>query len=217
MPEAGQAQFRLLAWLSPTFPVGSFSYSHGLEDAASRGLLRDARDLAAWIETLLHSGSAWNDAVLFAEAWRRVSADEIAGEVAGLAEALVGSAERHLETTAQGHAFATAMTAFDGTSGEAVPYCAAIAAAAARAGIALEPALLAYLQAFVSNLLQAGIRLSILGQTGAVRTLAQLEPAIAAAASRAARSGLDDLGSAAFMSEIAAMKHETQYSRLFRS
>jgi urease accessory protein len=92
-----------------------------------------------------------------------------------------------------------------------------VGGAAARHGIALEPALIAYLHALVSNLVQAAVRLAPLGQSDGVSALAALEEAVLATVALAAASTLDDLGSAAFMSEIMAIRHETQYSRVFRS
>src|SRR5690349_613344 len=84
MTEHGEAALlRLMTWLSPAFPVGSFSYSHGLERAVHDGLVAGAGELQDWLEQLLEAGSAWNDAVLFAESWRR-AADE--GDLMGLAE-----------------------------------------------------------------------------------------------------------------------------------
>lgn len=214
------ALLRLMAWLSPAFPVGSFSYSHGLERAAHDGLLRDAAGLEDWLGQLLAFGSARSDAILFAEAWRRARAGADLVELADLGEALAGAEERHRETVLQGAAFARALAA-SGWHRVDLPancsYCIAVGAAAGVAGVALDQALAAYLQAFVSNLLQAGIRFGLTGQDGAVAALARLEPAVLETAGAAARSTLDDLGSAAILSEIAAMRHETQYSRLFRS
>jgi urease accessory protein len=210
------ALLRLMAWLSPTFPVGSFTYSHGLERAVQDGLV-DGRDaLRAWIAALIVHGSAWNDAVLFAESWRRGAAGEDAREAADLAEAMAGSRERHMESTLQGEAFMTAAGAW-GTGASALPYCVAVGATAGRHGVPLQAALGAWLQAFASNQLQAAIRLSVIGQTDAVGLLAALEPLVLETAARAARSTPDDLGSCTVAAEIAAMKHETQYSRLFRS
>lgn len=223
MPEVRSgpaALLRLMAWLSPAFPVGSFSYSHGLERAAHDGLLRDAADLEDWLGQLLAFGSARNDAILFAEAWRRARAGADFADLADLGEALAGSEERHRETTLQGAGFARALAASGDLTSDLpanCPYCVAVGAAAGAAGVALDQALAAFLQAVVSNLLQAGIRLGLSGQEGAVAALARLEPAVLAAANEAARSTPDDLGSAAILSEIAAMRHETQYSRLFRS
>lgn len=223
MPEGRSgpaALLRLMAWLSPAFPVGSFSYSHGLERAAHDGLLRDAASLEDWLAQLLAFGSARNDAILFAEAWRRARAGADFSDLADLGEALAASEERHRETVLQGAGFARALAAAGDPTRDLpanCPYCVAVGAAAGAAGVPLDQALAAFLQAFVSNLLQAGIRLGLTGQDGAVAALAQLEPAILAAAGEAAGFTLDDLGSAAILSDIAAMRHETQYSRLFRS
>ncbi|MEO3997371.1 urease accessory protein UreF [Mesorhizobium sp. CAU 1732] len=223
MPEASAqtALLRLLAWLSPAFPVGSFSYSHGLEQAVDAGTVADRDALRSWIASLLEHGSAWNDAVLFAEAWRTASAGEPIGDIAELAQALAGSAERHLETTAQGSAFTVAAGNWHQAQPFNLPancpYCVAVAAVSAANGVPLEQALAAYLQAFVSNQLQAAIRLSLIGQADAAALLAGLEADILSVARRAARSSLDDLGSATIAAEIASMNHETQYSRLFRS
>lgn len=81
----------------------------------------------------------------------------------------------------------------------------------------MEAALAAFLQAFVSNLAQAAIRLGVTGQNGVVAIIASLENVVVETAARAAGSTLDDLGSATVLSEIASMRHETHYSRLFRT
>ncbi|TPI64332.1 urease accessory protein UreF [Mesorhizobium sp. B3-1-3] len=215
------ALLRLMAWLSPSFPVGGFSYSHGLERAVHDGLIADRNDLAGWLETLVELGSGWNDAVLFAESWRRARDGGDLGEVVALAEALAGSQERHMETMLQGTAFLQAASAWSSRALQRLPadcpYCVAVGAAAGSSGISLSDALSAFLQAFFSNLVQAAIRLGVVGQVDAVALLAGFEPLALATASRAAASTLDNLGGAAFMSDIMAMNHETQYSRLFRS
>lgn len=215
------ALLRLMAWLSPAFPVGGFAYSHGLERAVHDGLIADRKDLAGWLETLVELGSGWNDAVLFAESWRRAREGGDLNEVAALAEALAGSRERHLETMLQGAAFLKAASAWPSQALQRLPadcpYCVAVGALAGSGGIGLSEALSAFLQAFFSNLVQAAIRLGVVGQTDAVALLAGFESLALATASRAAGFSLDDLGGAAFISDIVAMQHETQYSRLFRS
>ncbi|MFA6155232.1 urease accessory protein UreF [Mesorhizobium sp.] len=215
------ALLRLMAWLSPAFPVGGFSYSHGLERAVHDGLIDDAGSLAGWLETLVEMGSGWNDAVLFAESWRRARSAGDLDEASSLAEALAGSRERHGETMLQGAAFLQAASAWPSPVLERLPaecaYCVAVGAIAGGNGIALQDALSAFLQAFFSNLAQASIRLGVVGQREAARLLAGFEPLALSTAARAARSTLDDLGGCAFVSDVMAMKHETQYSRLFRS
>jgi urease accessory protein len=211
---------RLMTWLSPAFPVGAFAYSHGIERAIEEGNVGDRESLVGWLLELLERGSAWNDAVLLAESWRLAQTGD-AREAAELAEALAGSRERHMETVLQGEAFLKAHAAWSEGKTRPIscgaPYPVAVGTVAASSGIALEPTLTAYLHAIVSNLVQATVRLVPLGQSDGVAALAALEETVLATASRAAVSTLDDLGSSTFMSEIMAMRHETQYSRVFRS
>lgn len=212
---------RLLTWLSPTFPVGGFNYSHGLEQAVASELVTDAAGLLDWIRLLLAEGSVWNDAVLLAETWRVAASAGDLTPVSELAEALVGSAERHLETMNQGCAFLKASSAWplpvhqslDG--GAAWPV--AVGAVSGASGVPLEETLAAFLHAFAANQVQAALRLMSLGQAAGVAVMAAIEPDIALVAARAARSTLDDLGSAALNAEIAAMNHETLTSRIFRT
>lgn len=224
----GAGLYRLMTWLTASFPVGAFSYSHGLEWSIDQGRIRDAAALRIWIEALLTCGSGRNDAILCAEAWRAASERDWAalGALADLALALAPSAERHLETRQQGRAFAAtiaaswpcaAMTELIGVTGNEIAYPIAVGAAAAGHGIDLDQTLEAYLHAFASNLVSVGLRLIPLGQTDGQRVIAALEPAVAAAARAAALSTQDDLGAAVHLADIASMNHETQYSRLFRS
>jgi urease accessory protein len=105
----------------------------------------------------------------------------------------------------------------EGLTGEGVCLPAVFGAAAAQAGIAHEDALLGYLQAFAANLMSAGLRLGIIGQTDGQRILMALEPVVIAAAEAALSRDPADLGGATFAADLASMAHETQYSRLFRS
>jgi urease accessory protein len=217
-----------MAWLSPAYPVGAFSYSSGIEWAVEAGDIADAETLRGWLAVMLAEGAGFCDAVLFAQTHRAVVAsdDNQLRAVAELAAAFAPSRERHLETTAQGNAFVEATRAawpcaaldrlkaiWDGP----VAYPVAVAAAAGGHGITLAAALAAFLQAVAANWVSAGVRLIPLGQTDGQRVLAALEPAIAATAQRALTAQLDDLGSSAFRADLASVRHETQYTRLFRS
>ena len=209
---------RLLTWLSPAFPVGAFGYSHGLEAAIREGAVTDAAALWAWIAGLLEHGSGWTDAVLF-KAAHGVAGDKAAlAEIVELAEALAPSLERRRESLGQGAAFLIAARAWgpqplDG----AVAYSVAVGAVCGAAQVALEVALAAWLHAFAANLVSVAVRAIPLGQTNGVAVIAELEPVILATAARAAQSSLDDLGSAAILSDITAMRHETLGLRLFIS
>ncbi|MDJ1158976.1 urease accessory UreF family protein [Chelatococcus sp. SYSU_G07232] len=222
------AHLPLFVWLSPAFPVGAFAYSHGLEWAAEAGDVRDAASLEAWLADLLAHGAPVNDAILLAEAHRAAAAGDAPAlaRVAELALALAASRERHLETTTQGNAFlltarkAWPCAAFDGLAqalaGD-VAYPVAVGVAAAGHCVALEATLEAFLLAFVANLVSAAVRLGVVGQTDGQRVTAALVPAVGAAAAAGCAATLDDLGGAAFRSDMAALRHETQYTRLFRS
>jgi urease accessory protein len=217
-----------MAWLSPSFPVGAFSYSSGLEWAVEAGDIKDAATLQRWLAVIIGEGGSSCDAAIFANAHRAATAndDALLRATAEFAVALAPSRERHLETTSQGRAFVDTVRAawpcaalerlaavWDG----ALAYPVAVATAAAGHAVPLAPALHAYVHAAAANLISAGVRLIPLGQTDGQRVLAALEDAITGAAARAMGTALDDIGGAAFRADLAAMRHEAQYTRLFRS
>ncbi len=213
----------LFAWLSPSFPVGGFAFSHGLEWAVEAGDIRDAAELRGWLDGLLRFGSLRADAVLLAAGHR--DPDGV-GAMNELALALAPSAERRLETAAQGTAFLAAVTAAWPAPHPALAWLAqldeaaypvAVGVAAAAHALPLRATLELFALAAVSNLVSAAVRLGPIGQTDAQATIAALIPAIADLAAWAQTATPADLGTCAWRSDIAAMRHETQYSRLFRS
>lgn len=209
---------RLLTWLSPAFPVGSFGYSHGLETAMREGVVADADALTAWISGLVEHGGAWSDAVLFKAAWEAAEHPPALADLVELAAAMPPSLERRRETLGQGEAFLIAARAWGPAPlTGAVAYPVAVGAVCGRAAIPLQPALTAWLHAFSANLVSVAVRAIPIGQTDGVTAIAELEPVILATAARAARSTLDDLGQSAILSDIAAMRHETLGVRLFIS
>jgi urease accessory protein len=216
-----QALLRLMAWLSPAFPVGSFAYSGGLERAVHDGLVSDAAGLGNWISALVRHGAAWNDAVLMAEAY--VASDDHArlSDVAELAEALAGSRERHQETMLLGEAFLSAAAAWPhpvfSLLSPKTAYPVAVGAVAGAHRIGCEKALAAFLHALVSQAVSSGIRLGVTGQKDGVAIIAGLEADITDIAGRSSRSSLDDLGSATIQADIESIRHELQATRLFRS
>ena len=223
------ALYRLMTWLSPAYPLGAFSYSHGLEYAVEAGLVGDRQSLEAWVATAVNAGAGRSDAALLAAAWRAASSDDRAGldEVVALAAAWRGTAETALESRAQGAAFlATTRTAWPHVLLDAialrhrgnVALPVAVAVAAAAQGVPLAAALTAYLHAFASNLVSAGVRLIPLGQSDGQLAIAALEGVVAAAVDDAAlETALDEVGTAAPLLDWCSMRHETQYTRLFRS
>jgi len=222
------ALFRLMAWLSPAYPVGAFSYSSGIEWAVEAGDIKDAATLRQWLAGMIGAGGGFCDAVIFVHAHRAVAANDDAAlrAAAELAAALVTSKERLLETTTQGRAFLEATRAswpcpalvrLDAVWPGAVALPVAVAVTCAGHDIACEPALHAFLHAVAANWISAGVRLVPLGQTDGQRVLAALEGDIGACALRALATPLDEIGSCAVRADIAGMRHETQYTRLFRS
>ncbi|HEX3861499.1 MAG TPA: urease accessory UreF family protein [Stellaceae bacterium] len=237
--------YRLLAWLSPGFPTGAFSYSHGLEAAVESGAVHDRMTLQAWITAIVTQGSGRTDADILRDAFRAAARGDAAAvaDANARAAAFRPSGELALETSQQGGAFlATYRAAWDAPHPYLLPACGeterpvaqrwegegplpstgvchavAFGAAAAGAGVALGDALLGYLQAFAANLMSAGLRLGVVGQTNGQRILAALEPAIIAAAQAASTRHPADFGSATFAADLASTAHETQYTRLFRS
>ena len=222
------ALFRLMAWLSPAYPVGAFSYSSGIEWAVEAGDIKDAATLRQWLAGMIGAGGGFCDAVIFVHAHRAVAANDDAAlrAAAELAAALVTSKERLLETTAQGRAFLEATRAswpcpalaqLDTVWRGAVALPVAVAVTCAGHDIACEPALHAFLHAVAANWISAGVRLVPLGQTDGQRVLAALEGDFGACAVRALATPLNEIGSCAVRADIAGMRHETQYTRLFRS
>jgi urease accessory protein len=263
------ALYKLLAWSSPGYPTGAFSYSHGLEWAVETGEVKNLQGLLDYVTAVLSRGGGWIDAVLFVHAWRAACAESTAspagtatptesevppiasaklragstppadlaapGKLANLdtltqlAAAFRGSSETALESRQQGGAFLDvtrkawphptleAFAVRQAQAGTPVAHCIAVAIACAAHEIALAPALHSYIHAVAANLVSAGARLIPLGQTQAQTAIAQLAPVITDIAERAQTTSLDDLGTAAPAIELCSLRHETQYTRLFRS
>jgi urease accessory protein len=222
------ALYRLMTWLSPAFPVGAFSYSSGIEWAVEASDIGAAASLNDWLASMLAYGPGFCDGLFLTHAHRAAASRDDAGlrDVAELAAAFVPSRERQLETSAQGRAFvdiARAAWNCDGLDrmieqcGGTIVYPIAVGVVSAAHEIPLASTMHAFLHALASNWISAGARLIPLGQTDSQRVLALLEPVVAATAKRALQASLDDLGSATFRADLASMRHETQYTRLFRS
>ncbi len=211
------ATLRLLAWLSPAFPTGAFAYSHGVEWAVETGDIKDGATLRLWVEDVLRHGSGRTDAILLRHAHRAAKTPADLADIAELARAAQPARERLAETVAQGNAFRLAATPWRPELPEDLPYPVALGALAGAHGIDETRVCAGYLQAFAANLISAAVRLVPLGQSTGLAVLAALEPAITAIADATRTATLDDIGGACFRSDLAAMHHETQYTRLFRS
>lgn len=221
--------YRLLAWLSPAYPIGAFSYSHGIEMAVEQGFIRDRASLIEWIGSVLRDGTGKVDGALFAVAWR--AADEqdwpTFDAIAERAAAWRGTSEMALESRQQGGSFLSitrtawphpALDAVHERLGGELPLPVAVALAAAAHGVPLQSALVGYLHAFTANLISAAVRTVPLGQTDGQLALTALEAYVnRAARAAAAVSSLDEVGTATPLLDWCSLSHETQYTRLFRS
>lgn len=203
----------LHAWFSPGYPIGGFSYSHGLEWAVESGTVHTPESLQDWLADLIEYGAGHNDAILLAEAWR--ATDPYAA--AEVAEALSPSKERHLETMAQGTAFSRTTSAVWGIDLPLLPYPVAIGRAARLLDIDIAPVLTLFVQSFAANIVSAGVRLIPIGQTDGQRITCALMPLSADTARIARTASIDHLGSVTALADTASMLHETQYTRLYRS
>jgi len=222
----------LLAWFSPAMPTGAFSYSHGLEWAVEAGLVRDPPSLHGYVQAVLRQGSGRSDAIFLGVAYRAIAGDfeeRSLEEVIALGAAMHGTRELALESAAQGRALLTTLRQawpapqLDELEGlcrrlgvEPRHACVAGVAAAAH-DVPLRGAIIAFLHSLAANLISAGIRLIPLGQTDGQRLMATLAPALSEVADQALSGSLDDLGAATPVVDWCSMRHETQYTRLFRS
>ena len=222
---------KLLTWLSPNFPVGAYIYSHGIEFAVEEGLIRDAYTLQNWIEGVLTYGAGCKDGILFSEIWKAASEknDVRLLELSEMAQAFQPTAEMEIESHAQGNAFIDAICAawpsnqlnrissYLKQDNKNIPYSVAVALVSAIHGIALVDALTAYLNAFSSNLVSAGVRLIPIGQTMGLKVLAGLADTILTVKEISLTSSPKNMGSATLVVDWTSARHETQYTRLFRS
>ncbi|GAB6841006.1 urease accessory protein [Methylorubrum rhodinum] len=217
---------RLMAWLSPAYPVGGFAYSHGLEWAVEAGIVADEAGLSEWLGDVLERGSGRNDLILAAHAHAAAGEGAVLEAVNDLALAMAPSRELHLETSQQGRSFLDAtLAAWPCPALDAVAQAlpgpvalpVAVGAAASAHGMARGPVLAAYGLAFVQAIVSAALRVAPIGQAAGTRVVAALAPRVVALAEAVEPLGLDALGSATLMVDLGSFRHETQYSRIFRS
>lgn len=217
----------LLAWTSPSLPIGGYTYSHGLETAVEHGTVRRWPDLVDYVDAVIARGGGWVDAVLIAHGMRAAHDPAAFDVLAELAAAFRCSSETALESRQQGGAFLTLLRkawphamldAFAELAGDRPHAHAAIFALACAAhGIGEVAAIHGFLHATAANLVSAGVRLVPLGQTDGQLAMAALSERIAGIVARAQACPLVDLGTATPLLELASFHHETLYTRLFRS
>ncbi len=207
----------LMQWLSPGFPISSYAYSHGLEMAIAEGNVTDAESLHDWLDGVLSHGTGRSDAIWVRVSYGAADNDEL-DALNAQAIAFMPAHERRLEAQKQGAAFVRTLNEVwktDLPNDLLLPL--ALGAAARRQVIDPDRVVPLYLQAFLANLVAAAQRLMPLGQIEAQRILARLHPQTLSVARATQGLMISDIHSAAFMSDIMAMRHETLQPRLFHT
>jgi urease accessory protein len=206
----------LTQWLSPAYPVGAFAYSHGLEQAVREGWISDSESLLYWLQDITRHGSGRSDAI-----WIRLAhAAETPSALSDLnaqCRAFAPAIERQREADRQGRAFAKVTADVWSLPLPSMQLPIALGAAAKAEALDIDAVITLYLQSFLSNLVAAAQRLMPLGQTDAQRILAELNQTCLEVAQSSDGAALDDIASSAFLSDIAAMRHETLEPRIFQS
>lgn len=209
-----QETLLLAQWFSPGFPVGAFAYSHGLETAIREGGVSDAASLELWLSEVLEFGAGRTDAIFVRAAWLQ---PEEAPALDQLALAYAASAERVTEARDQGHAFARAVRTAWGTEVPDLLYPVAVGVAGARHQVDLDRLVAMYLHAFAANLVSAAVRAVPLGQSDGQGVLARLAPLALSVAAETKGLTPEDIATSALAADIAAMRHERDDVRVFRT
>lgn len=204
------AAHQMMAWLSPAFPTGAFAYSHGLEQAIADGDVKDAQSFETWLQFVMHHGALWNDLIILVQTYNGEKTKD-------LAEALFNASERRTESMQTGAAFAATASELLDVTIEPAPLPFVVGQAAAIAKIEIKELLPLYAHSFVANLVSAGVRLIPIGGVEGQKLLQKLFPEFDALAQSALDADFSDLKSSAWGADIAAMRHETMQTRIFRS
>ncbi|MFL2812605.1 MAG: urease accessory protein UreF [Paracoccaceae bacterium] len=206
---------KVMAWLSPSFPLGAFAYSHGLEFEISEGYVSTSKELYEWLKDILRFGSVWNDLVLFCNSYK-TDVDSL-NELSDIAKAFAQSKERYYETIEMGNAFSKIISSIEGVYLKGMPLPIIMGYIAKIENVSLSYILPLYAHSFISNLISVSIRLLPLGQTDAQKLLFSLFPIIDDVAKEALKSNIGDMRNKCVLADLASMKHETLKVRLFKS
>jgi len=201
----------LFSWFSPNFPIGSFNFSHGLEAAVEMKFIHDNFTLENWISNLITDGSGKTDIILLSNAYRGKNINE-------LALALCPSKERWIESIKLGKSFSKNIRdnwSYNIEDDLAFPV--ALGKAGSFFSIPLDQLLIIFLQSFASNLITFGIKHIPLGQSAGQKILINLIPVIQAQSMKYKNYDITDIGSSAFISDLASMYHENLKNRIYQT
>lgn len=213
-----------LIWLaSPALPIGGFSYSEGLEVAVDTGLVIDEKTVADWLADQLHLSLARSDLAVIAQAiaaWRDKDEPKLAALNAWVLQTRETS-ELRQQTEQMGRSLVEWLKAVRPETAarvrEQLTYPMAFALAASVIAAPVRDSLLAFAFGWAENMMQAAIKSVPLGQSAGQRILLRLAAEIPAAVDHALALADDERQAFSPMLAILSARHETQYSRLFRS
>ena len=216
---------RLHGWLSPSFPIGAYTYSHGLEQIIEVGLLKTTGDLIDRITSILNYGAGWIDGLfcklamethdpisLLYHAWSLRGAGELGFESTQQGEAFIQTVQKVWPMKQLGNLKAAAQI-----NGIEISYPVAFGVAARAINAPKDQAISLFLMAFVHNLVSAAVRAVPLGQTDGQRAIAALEPEVIGITSTILAADETQIGATSIAHDIASMNHEIQRTRIFRS
>jgi urease accessory protein len=225
IPET-QPLLRLLQLVSPTLPVGAYSYSEGLETLVQQGKIMTPEAVIQWIEQELQWGLIRLDAVAIKEAYSAFANSDQQALLAlnSQLSALRDAEEGRQQSWAMGRALnrmavqlepdlKSWISAMNGSCNFAISFT----LLAAQWQIVPQTAMLGFLQSWATNLIAAAIKLVPLGQTVGQKILLELTPTLETATAQCWVTALEDLALSSWGTSLASMQHETLYSRLFRS
>ena len=201
----------LFSWFSPNFPIGSFNFSHGLEAAVEMKFIYDSFTLEKWISNLITDGSGKTDIILLSNAYRGKNINE-------LALALCPSKERWIESIKLGKSFSKNIR--DNWSyniEDELAFPVALGKAGSFFSIPLDQLLIIFLQSFASNLITFGMKHIPLGQSAGQKILINLIPVIQAQSMKYKNYDIKDIGSCAYISDLASMYHENLKNRIYQT
>ena len=201
----------LFSWFSPNFPIGSFNFSHGLEAAVEMKFIHDSFTLENWISNLITDGSGKTDVILLSNAYRGKDINE-------LALALCPSKERWIETIKLGKSFSKNIrNNWSYNIEDDLAFPVALGKAGSFFSIPLDQLLIIFLQSFASNLITFGMKHIPLGQSAGQKILINLIPVIQAQSMKYKNYDIKDIGSSAFISDLASMYHENLKNRIYQT
>ena len=219
------ALLRLLHWVSPSLPIGSFTYSQGIEWAVETGWIRTPADLQDWLASQLHSSMIYVDLPILQRLYHAVQTQDVAALEYWIhtLNACRETSELLLEEKNRGRALTDLLIALEIPNAAAwkpllaQSQAAAFALAAVHSDIPLTQAAYGYVWSWLENLVLSAVKIIPLGQTQGQKILHGMTALLPDAVAHGLQVSDAEMGASSPALAIASSRHETQYTRLFRS